>query len=145
MPSVGYTPDYIDQAFEEPVLNLRKLSGFLRLADEADDLRLRLPQPYSPIPAVADKGVEVGNETVVWHWDRSKIHNARKFQRLLENKMQVLSSCLDYLSDIGAGKWYLVLGPQMLAPHQLPRRKDGSLEESAQSVQKCRRGSPVSN
>jgi tetratricopeptide (TPR) repeat protein len=115
LPLSSIPSDFADQAFQDPTLNLKRLAALLRVADGADDPYIRLlgPSPESirsQIPLV-----EVRNEKVVWYWDRSEGKDPWQFETLLEEKKQLLESSLEYLREIGAGDWSLVLHPQVTA------------------------------
>jgi len=104
--------DFPDQVFETNSLNLRKLTALLRMADEADDPYIR----YTPSqPTIRDKIplVEITEENIIWHWDRVRENDPFVFQRRIEEKQSVLESSVKYLSGIEAGRWYMVLDPQV--------------------------------
>ncbi len=104
--------DFSDQVFETDSLNLRKLTALLRMADEADDPYIR---SSSSNPSIRDKIplVKVSEENIIWYWDRVRENDPFVFQRLIEEKKMVLESSVEYLSGIKAGRWYMVLDPQV--------------------------------
>ena len=107
---------FAEQTFEESILNLRKLAALLRLADEADDPYLRLSKPSPESVRSRTALVEVGDGTITWYRDQGVTSDPRPFIDLLEQKKQLLTSSLDYLSEIGAGRWHLVIHPDPTAP-----------------------------
>jgi tetratricopeptide (TPR) repeat protein len=107
--------DFPDQAFEESILDLRKLAALLRVADEADDPYVRQTGPSSQSKRSWIPLVEVEKEKVIWHWDRSEANDPALFEELLAEKGRLLKSSLEYLGLIEAGDWDLVLHPQATA------------------------------
>jgi tetratricopeptide (TPR) repeat protein len=112
LPLSNIPHEFADQAFQQSTLNLRKLSALLRVADEADDPYLRPPESSMHSIRSQTPLVEVGKGKIVWYWDRYGTGDSGQFEDLLEKKKQILGSSLEYLNEIRAGDWDLVLHPQ---------------------------------
>lgn len=103
--------NFHDATFGTLNINLRKLTALLRIADEADDPYIR----FNPSKTIRDRIslVEIGKDTIVWHWNGTTQNDVYEFQILLDEKMKSLESSLEYLSDITGRKRYLTLDPQI--------------------------------
>jgi tetratricopeptide (TPR) repeat protein len=139
--------DFTDQLLPNEILNLRKLTALLRLADEADDPYIR--------PALAKQSirkkvplVRIGDDTIVWHWERSEEEDPIGIQRYVDGKKRTLESTINYLDSIGVGKWYLVLDPQVTTslpfmaeePVETFVGRDTDLEKIHSIIMKARKG-----
>ncbi len=118
--------DFADQALSDTPLNLRKLAALLRIADEADDPYIRPKGTSSPSIRDQTPLVRIGTETIAWHWEHTGLQESDEFVSHLNEKMEVLVTSFDYLRDIGAGNWYLVLHPQVkgTVPYMAEKRVD---------------------
>lgn len=110
--------NFPDQALSETPLNLRKLAALLRMADEADDPYIRVKGDGSQSIRAGMPLVRIGKETIAWHWKHSGVSEPDVFVEHLNEKSEILVSSVDYLRDLGAGNWYLLLDPQV--PGALP-------------------------
>lgn len=105
--------DFADKALSNDTLNLRKLSALLRIADEADDPYIRLVgESYHPIRAKTPL-VQIGDETIAWHWKYASGTTSDTFLQHIREKQEILVSSIDYLAEKEFGYWYLVLYPQV--------------------------------
>lgn len=104
--------DFCDQSLGEDSINLRKLSAYLRLADESDDPYIRLEGLYHHPIREDIPLVEIKNDVIVWHWNRDGENNDQvPFVKHLKEKKDILFSSLQYLSQLRIGYWYLELFP----------------------------------
>ena len=114
LPLMKVPNNFPDQALTNEPLNLRMLTAFLRMADEADD-------PYIRVEGVSDSSIRsgiplvtIGAETIAWHWEYADVQDQDFFKKQLRTKTEILVSSVDYLRDTGSGNWYLVLAPQVV-------------------------------
>ncbi len=105
--------NFPDSGLGDEPLNLRKLAALLRMADEADDPYIR-PKAGTG-SSIRDRTplVSIGSETIRWHWKHSDTAEPGEFVEHLNEKQKILVTSIDYLREIGAGNWYLVLDPQV--------------------------------
>jgi len=105
--------NFPDQALSKAPLNLRMLSALLRMADEADDPYIRVKGDKTPSIRSGTPLVRIGTEIIAWHWKHAGVQEPDAFVEHLNEKTWILVSTVDYLRDMGAGNWYLVLDPQV--------------------------------
>jgi len=103
--------EFPDQCFDCEILNLRKLTALLRLADEADDSYIRQNPSIPSSKRQKIPLVHIGEETIVLHRDPMKKIDPREYQELVDEKMQILMPANNYLKSIHIGYWYVVLYP----------------------------------
>ena len=105
--------NFPDQSLSKDPLNLRKLAALLRMADEADDPYIRVKGDVTQSIRSGTPLVRIGAETIAWHWKHTGVKEPDAFVEHLKEKTEILVSSVDYLRDVGAGNWYLVLDPQV--------------------------------
>ena len=112
--SLDEIPDsFPDQCLKSQKVNLRKIVALLRIADEVDDPYIRIKTETSCSIRKEIPLVEIRDNTIIWHWDRSGENDATNFEELLQMKMRLLKTSIQYLRSIGAGEWFIVLSPQI--------------------------------
>jgi cell division protein FtsZ len=111
--------DFKDFIFGNESLNLRMLTALLRLADETDDPYIRF-SPSSQSIRNKIPLVQIKDNTIIWHWDKTREKDPSIFKSYLEEKILTLESSLSYLRSVGAGEWFVVLQPQVSQISQSP-------------------------
>ena len=103
--------DFSDEALCDHTLNLRELSAFLRIADEADDPYTRLVDDSTHPIRGKTTLVEIGDDTIIWHWKAAGEAKPDRFQAHLEEKRKNLQTSVDYLKELKLGYWFIELYP----------------------------------
>ncbi|MFA6363758.1 tetratricopeptide repeat protein [Methanoregula sp.] len=140
-------PDiFPDSCFMSKKLNLRKIVALLRIADEADDPYIRMKNSKSSksirkeIPLV-----EIQDNTIIWYWNQTNENDSLKFEELVQIKLKLLDTSIQYLRSIGAGEWFIVLSPQIfrVIPDMSKNvvcsfvGREGDLEKLHEKIQRC--------
>jgi TolB-like protein len=113
LPLLQVPNSFADQSLSSEILNLRKLSALLRLADEADDPYIRLSEHGTPSIRAMTPLVKIGEETIRWYWRQAGAYDPGPWVRHLKQKQSILATSIDYLRDLTNLGWYLVLEPQV--------------------------------
>ena len=113
LPLAQVPNSFADQSLSSEILNLRKLSALLRLADEADDPYIRLSEYEAASIRSMTSLVKIGEETIRWYWKETGAQDPGPWVRHLKEKQRVLATSIDYLRDLTKLGWYLVLEPQV--------------------------------
>lgn len=113
LPLVQVPNSFSDQSISREILNLRKLSALLRLADEADDPYIRLSETQTESIRSKTSLVQIGEETIRWYWKQAGAEDPEPWMRHLKEKQKILETSIDYLRDLTKLSWYLVLEPQV--------------------------------
>lgn len=113
LPLLQVPNSFADQSLSSEILNLRKLSALLRLADEADDPYIRLSGHETTSIRSMTPLVKIGEETIRWYWRQAGAYDPGPWVRHLKEKHSILVTSIDYLRDLTNLGWYLVLEPQV--------------------------------
>ncbi|MBM4308774.1 MAG: HD domain-containing protein, partial [Deltaproteobacteria bacterium] len=113
LPLLQVPNSFADQSLSSEILNLRKLSALLRLADEADDPYIRHSEHETPSIRAMIPLVKIGEETIRWYWRQAGANDPGPWVRHLKEKQSILVTSIDYLRDLTNLGWYLVLEPQV--------------------------------